>query len=123
MVPIAPSRMQGLEKSSLLFKAASPFLGKCALVFLIAGIAFGNAGTGYVHAMSYSFGATYHVPHEEANYVLFMAVFKTYQKKNPKGFISSLNKKLSEILKCGVNEVYEELDKLLNKILPLKKMS
>ena len=88
-----------------------------------AGIAFGNAGTGYVHAMSYSFGATYHVPHGEANYVLFMAVFKTYQKKNPKGFISSLNKKLSEILKCGENEVYEELDKLLNKILPLKKMS
>ena len=88
-----------------------------------AGIAFGNAGTGYVHAMSYSFGATYHVPHGEANYVLFMAVFKTYQKKNPKGFISSLNKKLSEILKCGENEVYEELDKLLNKVLPLKKMS
>lgn len=88
-----------------------------------AGIGFGNAGTGYVHAMSYSFGGTYHVPHGEANYVLFMAVFKTYQKLAPEGFISSLNKKLAEVMGCKENEVYEELDKILNQILPLKPMS
>ncbi len=88
-----------------------------------AGIAFGNAGTGYVHAMSYSFGATYHVPHGEANYVLFMAVFKTYQKLNSTGFISSLNKKLAQIMNCSEDAVYEELDKVLNSVLPLKRMS
>ena len=87
-----------------------------------AGIAFGNAGTGYVHAMSYSFGATYHVPHGEANYVFFMAVFKTYQKIKPEGDIESLNSLLSKILGVEKSEVYEALDKLLNNIIELKPM-
>ncbi len=88
-----------------------------------AGVAFGNAGCGYVHAMSYSFGATYHVPHGEANYTLFMAIFKKYQKMNPAGKITRLNKLLSSILGCQETEVYDRMDKVLNEILPLKKMS
>lgn len=88
-----------------------------------AGIGFGNAGTGYVHAMSYSFGAKYHVPHGESNYVLFMAIFKTYQKLLPDGKISVLNKELAEILKCPEDKIYEELSRVLNAILELKPMS
>lgn len=88
-----------------------------------AGIGFGNAGTGYVHAMSYSFGGKYHVPHGESNYVLFMAVFREYQKIAPNGLISQLNKKLSEILECEESFVYEKLGEVLNQILPLKPMS
>lgn len=88
-----------------------------------AGIGFGNAGTGYVHAMSYSFGGTYHVPHGEANYVLFMAIFKTYQKMAPEGNIRMLNEKIAEIIGCKISDVYEELDKVLNNILPLQPMS
>lgn len=88
-----------------------------------AGIGFGNAGTGYVHAMSYSFGGKYHVPHGESNYVLFLAVFREYQRIAPDGLISVLNKKLSSILECDESSVYEKLGGVLNEILPLKPMS
>lgn len=87
-----------------------------------AGIAFGNAGCGYVHAMSYSFGAVYHIPHGEANYVLFMGVFKKYQSLNPAGLISSLNKEISSIIGCAESETYERLSIILESILPFKPM-
>ncbi|WP_178842181.1 4-hydroxybutyrate dehydrogenase [uncultured Treponema sp.] len=110
-----------------LISSGKDILIDCLKDFLLAstyaGIAFGNAGTGYVHAMSYSFGGTYHVPHGEANYVLFTAVFKTYQKMNPNGAIKILNSKLKEILNCREDEVYEKLEEVLNAILPLKPMS
>ncbi|MBR2881023.1 MAG: iron-containing alcohol dehydrogenase, partial [Prevotella sp.] len=32
-----------------------------------AGIAFGNAGCGAVHALSYAHGGAFHIPHGEAN--------------------------------------------------------
>ena len=87
-----------------------------------AGIAFGNAGTGAVHAMSYPLGSIYHVPHGEANYVCFTEIFKTYNKLNPNGKIKKLNNILSEILNCSHNEVFEELEKLLYEILPKKSL-
>jgi 4-hydroxybutyrate dehydrogenase len=87
-----------------------------------AGIAFGNAGTGAVHAMSYSFGAKYHVPHGEANYVLYTAVFKKYQSLSPDGDIKKLNSLISSIIKCRNDEVYEALERLLNSILEKKPM-
>lgn len=103
--------------------ARLPLMQEFLLASTYAGIAFGNAGCGYVHAMSYSFGATYHVPHGESNYVLFMAIFRKYMSLNSTGKISQLNKVLSSLLQCEEIQVYSEMDKLLNKILPLKKMS
>jgi 4-hydroxybutyrate dehydrogenase len=88
-----------------------------------AGIAFGNAGVGAVHALSYPIGANYHVAHGEANYIFFCEVFKTYYKKNPNGKIKELNAVVSRIL--GLKEgddVYAELAKVLQKMLPLKQL-
>ncbi|NLL23821.1 MAG: 4-hydroxybutyrate dehydrogenase [Tissierellia bacterium] len=85
-----------------------------------AGIAFANAGVGAVHAMSYPLGATHHVPHGESNYAIFTGVFKAYQRLNPDGKISKLNCFLAELLNCEVERVYEELENLLNVILPKK---
>ncbi len=82
-----------------------------------AGIAFGNAGCGAVHAMSYPLGAVYHVPHGEANYVMLIGVFKTYMHLNPQGKISKLNSLLASILDCSQDRVYDEMDKLLSQIL------
>ena len=87
-----------------------------------AGIAFGNAGTGAVHAMSYPLGSVYHVPHGEANYVCFTEIFKTYKKLNPNGKIQKLSKILSEVLTCSEDIVFEELEKLLYEILPKKSL-
>ncbi|WP_123052871.1 4-hydroxybutyrate dehydrogenase [Clostridium sp. JN-1] len=85
-----------------------------------AGIAFGNAGVGAVHAMSYPLGGSYHVPHGEANYQMFTEVFKTYNKKNPNGKIKEVNKILANILNCDVSNVYESLSEVLDRLLTRK---
>ena len=87
-----------------------------------AGIAFGNAGCGAVHALSYSIGGAFHVPHGEANYQFFTEVFKTYMKKRPNGKISLLNKIYANTLGCKEEDVYTRLDKLLGEIMPKKQL-
>lgn len=87
-----------------------------------AGIAFGNAGVGAVHALSYPLGGIYHVPHGEANYQFFVEVFKFYNEKNNKGKISKLNNILSEILKVPVKEVYIELENILSNLIERKEL-
>jgi 4-hydroxybutyrate dehydrogenase len=86
-----------------------------------AGIAFGNTGVGAVHALSYPLGGTYHVPHGEANYQMFIEVFKAYNKKNPTGKIAEVNKLLAEILGVGAEgDVYAALAGVLDKLLARK---
>ncbi|MBQ2747356.1 MAG: 4-hydroxybutyrate dehydrogenase [Firmicutes bacterium] len=82
-----------------------------------AGIAFGNAGCGAVHALSYSIGGTFHVPHGEANYQFFTEVFKTYQKKMPEGKISALNSLIAAVTGCRPDEAYDELDCILGQFV------
>lgn len=100
--------------------ARLPILKQFMLASTYAGIAFGNAGTGAVHAMSYPLGGKYHVPHGEANYALFTEVFKQYQKLEPEGKIKELNELVSSILMCDSSNVYVEIENLLNVILPKK---
>ena len=101
-------------------EARIPLLEDFLIASNYAGIAFANAGVGAVHAMSYPLGARYHVPHGESNYAVFTEVFKTYEKLNPKGKISKLNDFLADLLGCSTENVYDELEKLLDNILPKK---
>ena len=101
-------------------EARKPVLRQFMLASTYAGIAFGNAGCAAVHAMSYPLGAKYHVPHGEANYAIFTEVYKTYMKLQPVGIINKLNNHLAGILGCGEDEVYTEIEKLLNHIIPKK---
>lgn len=87
-----------------------------------AGIAFGNAGCAAVHAMSYPLGANYHVPHGEANYVFFTQVYKKYMELAPQGRIEELNQFVAGILDCSEAEVYDELEKLLGRIISKKSL-
>lgn len=85
------------------------------------GIAFGNTGVGAVHALSYSIGGAFHVPHGEANYQFFTEVFKLYNEKNPNGKIKEANKVIAKALGVDENgDVYGALEDLLNKILAKK---
>ena len=88
----------------------------------LAGVAFGNAGTGAVHAMSYPLSGTYHVTHGEANYQFLTAVFSEYQKLDPKGDLVELNDYLAGLLHCENEQVYGALEELLDKIIPRKKL-
>lgn len=97
--------------------------GDMLMASCYAGIAFGNAGVGAVHALSYPLGGTYHVPHGEANYQFFTEVFKRYQQKAPDGKIEKLNRILSDALQSPAQGIYEKLDELLANLLekqPLK---
>lgn len=101
-------------------EARHKFASEMLIAANMAGIAFGNVGVGAVHALSYPLGGNYHVPHGEANYQFFTSVFKLYHQKNPTGSIAVLESILAEELSCSKNEVYEELDRLLGKLIARK---
>lgn len=85
-----------------------------------AGLAFGTAGCGTVHAMAYPLGGQYHVAHGESNYAIFTGVMKEYMRHKADGEIAAMNAYLAGLLGCGTDRVYEELESLLNRILPKK---
>jgi 4-hydroxybutyrate dehydrogenase len=86
-----------------------------------AGIAFGNAGCAAVHALSYSIGGAFHVPHGEANYQFFTEVLKMYIRKNPNGKIASLTQIFADIIGISPKgDVYGELETFLNKLIAKK---
>jgi len=85
-----------------------------------AGIASDNAGCGAVHALSYPLAVKFHVPHGEANYALFTGVMKNYMELKKDGEIEKINKFLASLLKCPVDLVYDQLEILLNQLLPKK---
>ncbi len=97
-----------------------PHLKDFLLASNYAGIAFGNAGCAAVHALSYSIGAAFHVPHGEANYQFFTEVFKMYMRKDPNGKIAKANKLFADILGCSVDNVYDELEKVLGQLIVKK---
>ena len=85
-----------------------------------AGIAFGNAGCGAVHALSYAHGGAFHIPHGEANFICFTEVFKMYLRKQPVGKIQVANKLFADVLGCAEADVYTALDDFLGKIIEKK---
>jgi len=99
-----------------------PLLEDFLIAGNLAGVAFGNAGVGAVHAMSYPLGGKYHVAHGEANYALFIRVFKEYMSIAQDGAIADVNNLMAGILGCPVSDVYSALSELLDKILPLKQL-
>lgn len=102
-------------------------LGELLEDFLIAstyaGIAFGQAGCGAVHAMSYPLSGKYHVAHGEANYALLTSVLKKYAKKECSEKYDETVNVLKYSLGCEFGEVAEKLDELLSAVLEKKPMS
>ena len=64
-----------LAKGGNTAEARKDVLKDFCLASNYAGIAFGNAGCGAVHALSYSIGGAFHVPHGESNYQFFTEVY------------------------------------------------
>ena len=72
--------------------------------------------------LSYPLGATFHVPHGEANYAMFTGVMNNYMEIKTDGEIEKLNNYIAGILGCDAANVYEELEKLLNTIIQKKSL-
>ncbi len=93
---------------------------KHAAEFLLAsnyaGIAFGYAGCGAVHALSYPVGSVHHVPHGQSNQLLFADVMRKYQEKKPIGKINRLEEIVGGAL--GVDPVFSlpQLYKLMDTV-------
>ncbi len=87
-----------------------------------AGIAFGTAGCGTVHAMAYPLGGRYHVAHGESNYAVFLGVMKKYMALRTGGELAVMNRFLADLLKCTPEDVYKELEKTLEAVLPRKSL-
>jgi len=88
-----------------------------------AGIAFGNAGCAAIHALAYSIGGAFHVPHGEANYQFFPSVMKLYAKKNPEGKLQRLTGVIADTLGMDASDtaaVYDALDAFLGKLIERK---
>ena len=81
----------------------------------MAGIAFGNAGCGAVHALSYPIGANFHVPHGKANYLMFAACFRMYKKKGAQ--MDVIESVLASSLGCAKEDCWQALETLLDGIL------
>ena len=101
-------------------EARIPLMKDFLLASTWAGIAFSVPGCAAVHAMSYPLGANYHVPHGESNYAMFTGVMKQYMTIKSDGEIARLNAFIAAILGCDADRVYDELENLLNVILPKK---
>lgn len=86
-----------------------------------AGVAFGNAGTGPVHALSFAIGGKYHVPHGESCYQYFLPVLRYYKANSEGGKLAQLEALLADIL--HVDDGMMALADLLERILPRKPMS
>ncbi|MGN1347853.1 MAG: 4-hydroxybutyrate dehydrogenase [Acutalibacteraceae bacterium] len=85
-----------------------------------AGLSFGTAGCAAVHAMAYPLGGIYHVPHGESNYALLTGVLKNYYEMKQDGEIAVLNAYLAKLLGCEEEKAYDELEKVLDVVLPKK---
>lgn len=57
-----------------------------AYVMFLAGLAFNNAGLGYVHAMAHQLGGVYDLPHGVCNAMLLPIVERENVKRDPKKF-------------------------------------
>ncbi|WP_201544205.1 iron-containing alcohol dehydrogenase [Psychrobacter sp. H7-1] len=58
-----------------------------ATASLIAGLAFGNAGVGAVHALAYPLGGKYHLSHGVSNAVMFSHVMRWNSESCPDKFV------------------------------------
>lgn len=102
--------------------AREPLYGDLLTAALYAGIAFGTAGCAAVHAMSYPLGVTCHVAHGESNYAVFTNVLKAYEKRRDGGELSVFKAFAARILGVSEKEVLTELARLIDVILPKKKL-
>ena len=104
-------------------RSALPGLhGQFLRASLNAGVAFGNAGCGPVHALSFAIGGQYHVPHGESCYQYFLPVLRYYRENAaPGGKLAQLEKLLCNVLQA--EDGLAALESLLERILPRKPMS
>lgn len=88
----------------------------------MGGIAFGNAGTATVHALSYPLSGRYHIPHGEANQLMLNSVLRHYDCIAPIGRLANLKALLAECLDVEQTQALQALDCCLHKVYEKKSL-
>lgn len=104
---VASGTKDGWKQNALEFLRASNF----------AGIAFGHAGCAAVHAMAYPLGGVHHIPHGQANQLMFADVMRKYQEKKPIGKLGQLEDLLAAELDVEPVFALETLYRLMDEVL------
>lgn len=104
---VASGSKDGWKKHAAQFLRASNF----------AGIAFGHAGCAAVHALSYPLGGVHHIPHGQANQLMFADVMRKYQEKKPVGKLNRLEELLGSALDVEPVFALEKLYALMDDVL------
>ena len=104
---VASGSKDGWKAHALDFLRASNF----------AGIAFGHAGCAAVHAMAYPLGGVHHIPHGQANQLMFADVMRKYQEKKPIGKLNQLEELLAKELDVEPVFALEKLYSLMDEVL------
>lgn len=100
-------------------EARMPLLQDFMQASNFAGIAFGNTGTGAVHAISYPLSGIYHVTHGEANYQFFTTVFQAYEVLKPDS-VQAIKELFAKALSCPLKEAFKQMETLFSSLLPRK---
>jgi 4-hydroxybutyrate dehydrogenase len=87
---------------------------------MYAGLAFCSAGCAAVHALSYPLGGGYHIPHGEANQLVFAATFRKYKEKQPVGKLNRLEALFGELLDVPAGDALEKAFALFDAVQPRK---
>lgn len=96
-----------------------------AYVMFLAGLAFNNAGLGYVHAMAHQLGGVYDLPHGVCNAMLLPIVERENAKRNPEKFPAiakaiGIDTKDKPATECA-EEVIQSIKKLAKEVgIPTK---
>nr|WP_122012550.1 iron-containing alcohol dehydrogenase [Maliibacterium massiliense] len=85
-----------------------------------AGLAFCSAGCAAVHALSYPLGGGYHIPHGEANQLVFAATLRKYKQLQPVGRINALEDLFAQYLGVPRQEALACAFALFDQVQPRK---
>ena len=89
----------------------------------LAGIAFDNAGCGAVHALSYPIGGLCHLPHGEANYLVFLPVLRFYEARAERAPLEALKAVLGDAMNCPPGRAFDALEALLGRLYPRRTLA
>jgi 4-hydroxybutyrate dehydrogenase len=114
--------LQGFSQVAADRAALPKLFGHFLHCSMVAGLAFGAAGCGPVHALSFAIGGKYHVPHGESCYQYFLPVLRYYRANRAEGErLQELEEMLCDVLQA--EDGLTALENLLERILPRRPMS
>lgn len=85
-----------------------------------SGIAISNTGYGMINLIGYNLSLRYDISQIDAEYAVFIDILRKYAEVKSDNNIKKFNALITDLLDCSKDALYDELEKILNYILPKK---